>query len=737
VNQATPVITWAQPAAITYGTALSATQLSATASVPGTFAYTPAAGTVLAVGSQTLNVTFTPTDTADYTTATASVPLTVNQATPVITWAQPAAITFGTALSAVQLNATASVAGTFVYSPLSGTVLPAGSQTLNTTFTPTDTANYTTATAAVAISVSKVQPTITWAQPVAITYGTPLSATQLNATASVPGTFAYVPSAGTVLAAGTQTLNAIFTPLDTATYATATASVSITVNKAVPVITWAQPATIAYGTALGAGQLNATANVAGTFTYSPAAGTVLAVSPQMLSTTFTPTDAANYTAATSSVSLTVNQALLTVMADNKSRPFGAANPALTYSITGFVNGDSSSVMSGTPILTTSASTASSIGSYPIIIAGGTLRASNYGFQFVAGTLNVIGASLTVKANDAAKAYGAPLPAFAGSVTGAANGDTFIETFTTNAAVLSAPGAYTITPSVTGTNLADYSVTTVNGTLTITKAPTITALATSGSPILPGASVTFTATVASSTTGTPTGMVTFFDGSTSLATVPLIAGAATYPTTALAAGSHTITATYSGDVNLTGSTSEPVTQTVNPVFTLTATQQTLIVKRGEAGQVAIFITPGATFSGTVTFSCTNLPADAACLFSPAQLSFGNGGGGQTISLVVYAHRVTASATGARTDGGVLPAIPALAFWLPCASLSGVGLRRKHSAHQRRMLLLAVFALGLAGIMGITGCGSGPGPSTEPGTYAIQVVGTSGAQQQLLPLTVTIK
>src|SRR5271154_2683417 len=56
----TPVITWATPTAIVYGTALSATQLDATANVPGAFVYTPAAGTVLTVGSQNLSVTFTP-----------------------------------------------------------------------------------------------------------------------------------------------------------------------------------------------------------------------------------------------------------------------------------------------------------------------------------------------------------------------------------------------------------------------------------------------------------------------------------------------------------------------------------------------------------------------------------------------------------------------------------------------------------------------------------------------------
>ena len=80
VNKATPTITWATPAAITYGTALDSTQLDATANVQGSFTYAPAAGTVLGAGSQALSATFTPADTADYSAATASVSLTVRQA---------------------------------------------------------------------------------------------------------------------------------------------------------------------------------------------------------------------------------------------------------------------------------------------------------------------------------------------------------------------------------------------------------------------------------------------------------------------------------------------------------------------------------------------------------------------------------------------------------------------------------------------------------------------------------
>ncbi len=108
VGPGAPVITWDNPAPITYGTLLSSTQLNATASVPGTFSYTPSAFTLLSAGTQTLKVVFTPTS-GGYTTASSSVTLVVNPATPQINWPTPAPITFGTALSGIQLNATVAV----------------------------------------------------------------------------------------------------------------------------------------------------------------------------------------------------------------------------------------------------------------------------------------------------------------------------------------------------------------------------------------------------------------------------------------------------------------------------------------------------------------------------------------------------------------------------------------------------------------------------------------------------
>ena len=176
----TPTITWATPAAITYGTALSATQLDATSTVAGTFVYTPAAGTVLTAGPQVLSVTFTPTDTTDYSSATKAVQLSVNSATPTINWQSPTAIVYGTALSTTQLNATASVPGTLVYSPVAGTVLPVGSNTLSVAFTPADLNDYTIATATTTLTVNNPVPVISTISPMLTTAGTSAFALTVN-----------------------------------------------------------------------------------------------------------------------------------------------------------------------------------------------------------------------------------------------------------------------------------------------------------------------------------------------------------------------------------------------------------------------------------------------------------------------------------------------------------------------------------------------------------------------------
>ena len=105
-TRATPTILWTKPADISYGTALSSTQLNASASVPGSFVYTPASGTILSAGTHTLHVDFTPTDTANYTNATANVTINVSEnperVPPVANFT--ASVTSGSAPLFVQFN---------------------------------------------------------------------------------------------------------------------------------------------------------------------------------------------------------------------------------------------------------------------------------------------------------------------------------------------------------------------------------------------------------------------------------------------------------------------------------------------------------------------------------------------------------------------------------------------------------------------------------------------------------
>ena len=111
-----------------------------------------------------------------------------------------------------------------------------------------------------------------------------------------PGTFTYTPAAGTILHAGAaQTLSATFTPIDSNDYRSVTTTVTINVLPATPVITWTSPPAIVYGTPLGPEQLDASASTPGTFTYTPAAGTVLSAGAgQTLSVNFMPDDTADY-----------------------------------------------------------------------------------------------------------------------------------------------------------------------------------------------------------------------------------------------------------------------------------------------------------------------------------------------------------------------------------------------------------------------------------------------------------
>lgn len=175
--QGTPAITWLSPATISYGTPLSATQLNASSTAAGTFVYSPAIGSVLNAGSQTLSATFTPTDTTDYTMASATTSIIVAKATPVLAFAPIATQSYGAAPVAVTASSASS--GTIVYSVVSGPVTVSGNMvtitgagTVVLSATQAATANYTAATTSTSFAV---------VAPFKVTSGASTSATVASA----------------------------------------------------------------------------------------------------------------------------------------------------------------------------------------------------------------------------------------------------------------------------------------------------------------------------------------------------------------------------------------------------------------------------------------------------------------------------------------------------------------------------------------------------------------------------
>jgi hypothetical protein len=185
---------------------------------------------------------------------------------------------------------------------------------------------------------------------------------------------------------------------------------------------------------------------------------------------------ANYSVTTNNGTLSVTPASLTGTADNKSRLYGQLNPAFTVTYTGFVNGEDSSIVTGTLIGSTTADTNSPVGGYPISVSGQS--APNYTITYADGTLNVLPVALLVQADDKSRAYGQTDPAFTASVSGFVNGEDSSVlggalSFSTTADTNSPVGSYSI--EVTGLLSTNYSITFSNGTLTLTPfALTVTA-----------------------------------------------------------------------------------------------------------------------------------------------------------------------------------------------------------------------------------------------------------------------
>lgn len=326
------------------------------------------------------------------------------------------------------------------------------------------------------IGVAPVPAMITWAEPAALTYGTALSGAPLNASANVAGSFAYSPEAGTVLNAGNdQVLSVTFTPDDSANYGPATTTVLLDVLKA-PLTITADSKSKVYGAAVP----NLTASYSGFVNGDTPSSLDTPVSLSSAGTATSPfgnytiiaggAADANYTITHVNGTLTVSRAPLTITAANKTRTYGAANPALTATYIGFVNGDTAASLDTPVVLATAATSASGAGSYPI--TANSAADANYSITYSNGTLSVTRAALTIRADDKSRPVGQPNPILTATYTGFVNGETpaVLDTpviLTTAATQSSGVGLYPIAAS--GATDANYAITHVNGTLTVTPA----------------------------------------------------------------------------------------------------------------------------------------------------------------------------------------------------------------------------------------------------------------------------
>lgn len=157
--------------------------------------------------------------------------------------------------------------------------------------------------------------------------------------------------------------------------------------KATPIIVWTNPAAIVYGTPLTSEQLGATANVPGTFSYNPPAGSVLGAGAyQTLTVIFLPTDSTNYAATKATVTLSVSPALLTVRANKATRRYGDPNPMFGTDVIGLRNGDEITVTN-----LCAATSNSPPGSYEIVpvLIDPAGRLANYQVTLIEGALTVI------------------------------------------------------------------------------------------------------------------------------------------------------------------------------------------------------------------------------------------------------------------------------------------------------------------------------------------------------------
>ena len=340
---------------------------------------------------------------------------------------------------------------------------------------------------------------------VAVTVGSTVSITPVRQSGATANGFAISPAtlpAGLSFSTTTGAITGIPTAVTSQTTFTVTPSngsgngttftLKLTVSKGTITIT-ANDVSKTYGTAITSPGSGSTAfTVTGlapgddisTVSISYGTGATAVSGVNTYSSQVTPSaaigtyNAANYNAIVyNKGAIIVGKALLTVTANNQTRVYGASNPAFTLSYSGFVNGEGTGVLNTAPSGSTTATSASSVGTYAITVGGGS--DNDYSFSYVSGFLTITPANLTITANNASKTYGATLsnPASGSSAftaTGLAGGTITVTLTYSAGSAATDPGGTTgtITPSSatgSGFSASNYNITYSTGTLTVTAA----------------------------------------------------------------------------------------------------------------------------------------------------------------------------------------------------------------------------------------------------------------------------
>jgi hypothetical protein len=335
------------------------------------------------------------------------------------------------------------------------------------------------------------------------------------------------------------------------------------------------------------------------------------------------TASSNYTISYVAGTLTITTAAITITAEDKTRQYGAADPAFTFTTSGLVNGDS---LLTPPACTSTATVISGVGTYPITCSG-AVASSNYTISYVAGTLTITTAAITITAQDKTRQYGAPDPAFTFTTTGLVNGDslTTSPTCTSTAIVTSGVGTYPINCSGAAAS-SNYTVSYVAGTLTITTAAiTITAQDKTRQYGASDPAFTFT------TTGLANGD-SLTTSPTCTSTAIVTSGVGTYPincsgaiassnyTVSYVAGTLTIT---TANITITAQDKTRQYGAPDPAFTFTTT--------GLVNGDSLATNPTCTSTATVTSSIGTYPITCSGAVASANYTINYVAGTLTITL----------------------------------------------------------------------------------------------------------